>query len=782
MSLLGNLGGTAGAIGLDENLLMMGVGASLVILDVTQPNMPIKIAQSENLAGYIADIEIAGEYAYVAIQSKGLVIFNVADPAKPQKIATVATTAVINGVDIKNQFLLLAEGEVGLRVLDISNPAQPVEISRFDTSFSALDVTHVGDYAFVADGYGGLQIINLSNPADPKETGSFPAFDYVLSVEIAGNYAYLADGYAGLVILDVQNRASPVFIKEIGFGGPSMDLAVIGNHVFINALFYENGVYVVDIANPPNAAVVDYYQSEGYPRFLVGDNRNLFISDYSAGLRIVDITSPPNPVEIGTYTTGIFEAIDIKVSNQYAYVAGEKGGFHVINICDSTKPTDIGVLPGNYSGVDGVDNIAYLSGDKFQIIDLTVAEHPTIISSLDFYSPPKVSRVFGNQAYIAAGKLYIYNVNDPALPKFIADYQPKSQVEGLDVFGNYVYLAMRGGANPGGLEIVNVTGTPTLIGSLPLFIATDVKVSGHFAYLAASDNTYGSGLFIVDISNPTNPILVAVFPTLDVAAKVTLYQHFVLISSTFGGLYVLDVTDPTQPNEIGYFPAEIATGVDVENGYVYLANGAYGLDVLKVNASGYLQNYHICGTVTDFQGRPIGNVGFGSSFPMVQTQQNGNYFIASLPAGTYTLEPEKTGYHFWPSRHTAVLPIDLSTKDFKGSSATLQVNHQNGAPSSYFWFSGQGYAPLQHVTVFANGRILGEIECDPAGNLSFRVSTDLAEPGLYYIYTDYAPLLRVVIELSSKADQQQLDGSGPIFALPLGIAYTDLLYLPAVNR
>ena len=76
---------------------------------------------------------------------------------------------------------------------------------------------------------------------------------------------------------------------------------------------------------------------------------------------------------------------------------------------------------------------------------------------------------------------------------------------GLEVAGDFAYVAAHGS----GLKVVNISDPmkPVLVGShaLPGGETFAVRVSGGYAYAPV----IGLGVVVVDVSNPTNPVSVA---------------------------------------------------------------------------------------------------------------------------------------------------------------------------------------------------------------------------------------------------------------------------------
>jgi choice-of-anchor B domain-containing protein len=101
----------------------------------------------------------------------------------------------------------------------------------------------------------------------------------------------------------------------------------------------------------------------------------------------------------------------------------------------------------------------------------------------------------------------------------------------------------------------------------------DMFVIGNYAYVGTEG---GGGIQIVDISDPTNPTLVATY-TDTVGASHNIFGDpsrnllFVVGGSGVGGLQVLDVTVPTAPVEIGSWQNQYIHDMSIEGDLAYVS-------------------------------------------------------------------------------------------------------------------------------------------------------------------------------------------------------------------
>ncbi len=100
---------------------------------------------------------------------------------------------------------------------------------------------------------------------------------------------------------------------------------------------------------------------------------------------------------------------------------------------------------------------------------------------------------------------------------------------------------------------------PTLVGNYDGF-ARGVQVVGNYAYVAGD----GSGLQIIDISNPTTPTLKGNYNTSGNASNVQVVGNYAYVADQNSGLQIIDISNPTNPTLKGnYDTSGYAIGVQV---------------------------------------------------------------------------------------------------------------------------------------------------------------------------------------------------------------------------
>jgi len=192
--------------------------------------------------------------------------------------------------------------------------------------------------------------------------------------------------------------------------------------------------------------------------------------------------------------------------------------------------------------------------------------------------------VSGDYAYVADGaNLRVISIADQAHPIVTATLTG-SAVRSVAVQGQYAYVVDQ----YGGLYVVDISNPaqPVSVGNYDTpNSAYGVAVSGTYAYVS---HDLGGGLYVINISNPTNPALVGVLTNTVRGTDVAVVGNTVYLAGYDDGLRVIDVADPAHPVEVGVCdtPGQ-AFGVEVVGRYAYVADRWGGLRVIDVQSAAH---------------------------------------------------------------------------------------------------------------------------------------------------------------------------------------------------
>ena len=371
------------------------------------------------------------------------------------------------------------------------------------------------------------------------------------AVDIAGGYAHVAAGPAGVQIIDANNPSFPGIAGYLVLPGEANDILVDGDFAYVAG--GEGGLHVVSVADPEVPELVGSLGTPGEATgvFKVGDL--VYVADGSAGLQIVDVANPGAPTLVGGVATP-GTATAVVVTGDHAYLA-----------VGAASPPMFEVLP---------------------VVDVSNPAAPQIVGSQSFQfgvAHEDIDIVDGRLLVSAQNGVAIYDVTGSATP-VSAGYVDvgDEQVQGLAAADGHAYLA--GGSNA--LFCIRVAGEGTLdqiahvnVGGLP----RDLALAGDILHVATQDGA----LRLVDVADPTDPVLVGVSLDFVEALGVAVRDGLAYVADSAGGLKIADVLDPGAPTVVSAFPlAAPAEDVVLMGDHAYVATGEQGLQVVEVSDPG----------------------------------------------------------------------------------------------------------------------------------------------------------------------------------------------------
>jgi hypothetical protein len=271
------------------------------IFDVSSPALPVELGYLDDI-GDTRNLAIAWPYAYVDNQDYGeLYVIDTTQPTNPILLGAYwAEYPFTSKIAVIGQYTFLARGAWGLDIVNVANPATPSQAGAYGTTGVVYRMAMEGDYLYAAA--KRLQVIGIANPAAPVEFGKLFEYDpdYSASIAVNGNYAYSGNIlYDSLNIIDIADPAHPTSAGSFTLRGKMLDIDTSSHYAFVCASYPDDGIQILDIANPLVPVEVSYYASSGgYGCGIdVQDNYALIVQDTE--LKILDVTDPSAPSFVG---------------------------------------------------------------------------------------------------------------------------------------------------------------------------------------------------------------------------------------------------------------------------------------------------------------------------------------------------------------------------------------------------------------------------------------------------------------------------------------------------
>jgi hypothetical protein len=621
----GQLGGAVHAVAIKGQYAYAGIGPRLVLLSVSNPARPERIAISPLLADMVQGVAVSPTtpYVYVAARSAGLQVMRVQEGVPttlvPVSVYSLPEREQAMAVAIDGDYVYLVtqvstlEGDVygRLHIVDVRDPQQLQPVTQYQPTPAVVlrDVAVAAGYAYLAAYDAGLRIVDVSNRQNPTQVGALATTGFAYGVAVDEEYAYLVTEYqwqqilgyvgGGLHVVDISNRAHPTETGycpiEDHYQGPTRVIEGVATGVVVrNPYAYvaaqAGGLWMIDVSNAGDPQKVKHFMEESSAAVdLAVLDTNVYVADSSNGLRVVDV-QPAIPTSVGLYSTiGYFENLD--VSGGYAYLADGTNGFQVVDVADPTQPRLQASLKG--AGWGSLNDVQIHGQYAFATDQIFATEQITgTLRVIDVSNPPspqavrEVSRpgyahgvdVEGSLALVAGEGLSLVNVQTPAAASWITTCTTGGQPYGVAAEGDYAYVA----ATWGGLQVVRIKNPqqPERIGGTTAWYANNVAVSATLCYVAG-----GTFLRVMDVADPSVPRQIGYNQfqkgsVVEMAQQVALRAGYAYVAAS-GGIHAMNVGNPSSPVEAGFLHLpEPATDIVFSGEYAYVAAGEAGMYIL----------------------------------------------------------------------------------------------------------------------------------------------------------------------------------------------------------
>jgi hypothetical protein len=627
LKLLGQHGGSTGAIVVDGGIAYIGQGPRVVAVDISAADAPRVMGETKVLPGLVEGINLVGKTIFVVTKYGGLYSFDIKDPTNPKLLGEfMPERPGCDAIEIVAGKAYIACNAGGLLIADVSDPAKMNEIGHGTETGAMTSIKVIGNYAYIVNMTAhGLATYDVSDPANPIQTalfnvedvkGEYPDLYSFLSVRQCGLLLCLADGISGLVLLNLDDPSKPGFAGRYDTGSAS-GLIQIDNWIYL--VDDTEGVYVLDYSNPEAIKLMgkmptsvggwELSISELYERPVTAYAQRLYIADQTYGITIIDASDPGNIHRIGHYQAPAPDILfDITILGDYAYIIGNESGFRVLDVSDPLKITEVAYDDSRKnlnlqspSGLVVDGHYAYISDSNypFHIYDISNPSKPLQVGAV--FDPTASNGAFdiakaGNYVYLSGWGLkdafypgqgiWVIDVSDPNNPQAVKFVDMPNERWSLDIKGDVLY-ALDGNVDekdPESLALrvfdISDPTNPVASGTYPVLIQplspTDLRVAGDSLYLSLSMQ----GIMGFDISDPLKPVEIGNLPGTNFTASPSLdWSDPYLIH---GGMMLYDVSDTPTPELTSMANLPGAWAADAVDDKLYIVTEFQGLYVYQL--------------------------------------------------------------------------------------------------------------------------------------------------------------------------------------------------------
>ncbi|MDK9699057.1 MAG: hypothetical protein OEM52_02750 [bacterium] len=576
---------------------------SIVVLLIAG-SVSIALAQYDTLVptgrftmnwGTTRNMIVHGNYCYLATGSTGLQIVNIQNPTAMRPAGESYAYGYVENIAKVGNYAYITSSDSGFHILDLQNPISPgVVLSDHNRFQFAREILEENGYVYCIEyeGYDSLQltVLGVSIPSSPQtiSTTRYQATEF-RGVAVYNQFLYLTNGDSTISIIDARQPTAPVLTIRMRVASWTSSITVAENFAYV--MGYEPRFSVLSLTNPASPTIIAQSDSVlGYANLAVFGNR-LYSCDNGeeeSFLYIYDITNPTQPQFLQQFEDYVFDYA-VTSDNSVVFTCGG----NVNAYANTNQPQLIGSSRSQHSLVEQIKirgDRMYL-GEWYGMSILSPANPGTLvqIGRIDSITNGQVYHFdFLSDQFIVTAcdtTMKVYNISDPAHASLIGSLHFPYFLAGVSVRGNYAYVF---GWNDGSvMRVVDLTNPtmPILVGNTFTYDWGSMVFEGNFVYLRGH-----SQLYILDMSNPVNPVLISsteISPqqyctTNDNWAKVGNY----VFAAGQQGLSRTNVTNMTSPQYTSDAIPGNFTGVSSSGNYLFGNDYFVGLRVFRIQPNG----------------------------------------------------------------------------------------------------------------------------------------------------------------------------------------------------
>lgn len=630
-TLLSRLGGSAGAVSAQGDLVYVTFGSGLEILDATDPSAPQEIGHY-SLPGIATAVVVSDNTAFVLCDAVGLVLIDVSEPHDPQEIGRNEAVPYATDFVVDGSLVYVADGwDQGIFVIDAADASNPVQLSYFLTPGPTLGLALDGSMLLVAGGSYGLVALDISAPEAIVETGNLGFAYSVLDVAQYGVTAYVSLGFGGVRTVDTSDPGALVELGTFSPGiGVTLDLVVAGD-LLLAASHDSPDWYIlrmIDVSDPSNPYQVGSFAVGAWIESVDVESSTAYAAAGADGLYILNVTDPMTPTQLSHTYPELSSPSDVAIYGNTMFVSDQTDDFQagrlvIFDLSNPSHPVQIGSVATSDAlrSITVVGAVAYVGTwgyGKVLTIDVSDLTSPTVSGVLDTPGFPQNIAVVAMTAYVAddTSGLTILDVSDPAAPSVVGSWDDPTglcAVRDVVVVDNMAYLTVTDATYYGcddSLVVIDVTdpANPVERGRLFAYEAYGVAAVSSTVYVA------GRGLRIVDASQPEAPTLISSFDSTPHPSAVALHDQTAFLSA-YSLIRAVDVSDPTTPGEKTSFGApslDSMRRLDVSDEFVAVVLDYSGVMLFRCCTDGTEPVAEAGGPYSGTVGQPVNLDGSGS--------------------------------------------------------------------------------------------------------------------------------------------------------------------------
>ncbi len=358
------------------------------------------------------------------------------------------------------------------------------------------------------------------------------------------NFIFINEALKGIHVIDNTNPAHPSVISFISIPG-NVDMAIKDSILYADSFIDLVALNISDIQNIREVGRVDSIFPYSLPPVTAQNQFPFQMVDASKG------------IVVGWETKFVEEEVNIGQANFRfldSWTFAESGAnFSKVSLGGSGSSMSVGV-GGSMARFTIYSSFLY-TVDLYNLrtFDINELSSPLLISDQGIGWDVETIFLYQNRLFFGTQTgMLIYDITNPASPKYISSYSHFRSCDPVVVEGNYAYVTLRAGNLCGEatsqLDVINVSNitSPRWEKSYPMHEPYGLGIDNKTLFICDGE----AGLKVYDATNPKSLIKITTFP--DVNAFDVIPFNGVLMMIGRDGLYQYDYSGPENMNLLSY--------------------------------------------------------------------------------------------------------------------------------------------------------------------------------------------------------------------------------------
>jgi hypothetical protein len=360
-------------------------------------------------------------------------------------------------IQVRGEYAYVANGPRGLQVYDIAN----IDNKDFSERITTAPVSPFGQKFYVKTKYATGVASPSTLAVDPlrkkrPENQEAEYRDDKQPIHLIYGFLYVSDAEEGLVVVGdpkkgvvtlLDGNPSNNFLKRALAFNPgdqlkgASSITIAGVYAYITC---DKGLAIINLNNPLDPKLVTVLTEFKKPHAVEVQFRYAFVTD-EEGLRVVDVTLPEQPKVVENALVPLAEAKGLYLARTYAYVAAGKDGLAIVDIEKPEKPTLDLMFNAEGKLNDAHDvKVGMTNNSLFAY----VADGHNGLRVVQLMSPDDTPTIFGFSPKITKPKL----IASFPLGEALAVSKGIDRDRAVDESGNQIGVFNRRGSRPFNLE------------------------------------------------------------------------------------------------------------------------------------------------------------------------------------------------------------------------------------------------------------------------------------------------------------------------------------------